>query len=86
LDVKLEKEAEDAAHERKLKQAEFDFKKESLKDPTMQKLKQLEAVKQVYSNLTLNGMEFNQMGEGDPVHNLLNRFVSIAVPSDKKAE
>ena len=67
-----------AAQQRSIKQADYDLTKESLKDPVQRQMKQMDVIESLYHSMSISSFEVNQMGETDPVAEMVSRFVKLA--------
>ena len=52
--------------------------KESLKDPVQRQMKQMDVIESLYHSMNISNLEVNQMGETDPVAEMVGRFVKLA--------
>ena len=49
-----------------------------MKDPVQRQMRQMDVIQYLYSTMSISSLEVNQMGENDPVAELVGRFTKLA--------
>ena len=85
----LQKSIKDAGLEaetgRKIKQANYDVLKASFKNPIQRKLQTMKILGEMHDTISFNSLKLNQMGDAEPVAEILEKFTKLAETSDDKA-
>ena len=69
---------------RKIKQAGYDVLKESFKNPVQRKLETMKVLGDLHNSMTFSGMNLRQMGDQEPVAEILEKFTRLAETDETK--
>ena len=75
----------EAATARKIKQANYDVLKASFKNPVQRKLQTMKILGEMHGSISFNNLKLNQMGDAEPVAEILEKFTRLAETDDVKA-
>lgn len=75
----------EAETDRKIKQANYDVLKASFKNPVQRKLQTMKILGEMHASITFNSLKLNQMGDAEPVAEILEKFTKLAETDDNKA-
>ena len=78
----IKKNSIEAETERKIKQANYDVLKAAFKNPAQRKLQSMKILGEMHDTITFNSLKLNQMGDSEPVAEILEKFIKMAETGD----
>jgi len=61
-----------------MKQADYNVLKDGFKDPAQRKLQTMKVLGDMHGTMAFNNLKLNQMGDREPVSEIIDKFTKLA--------